>query len=331
MTNANLPSPVILFVDDEEGAIKYFQRAIGALAQVVTARTVEEGKRMLDMHAETLAVLVSDQRMPGGYGNELLQYAKQTHPHLVRILTTAYSELQHTIDAVNQGQIHRYIEKPWDITVLRMEVKQALELAGFLKEHEHLVREKLEVRQKQTIASRIGTLETLCIGVTGPDHFLPVDTYLNAASLAGLTPPVPNWLLTDYFELVSAEARRSGKFGYAVRNKLSELKQAHVGHRHPGPQILLAALAETLSDKVKMGDDDGAELIDERNLTEFLESPVNTPVSDQHVAWLAYLLWLDSLGWCLKITRSENRLLCHLTKAASDIAPNRLACWIEQF
>ena len=124
--NTTQAPPAILFVDDEATAVKYFQRAIGQLAPVVTGQSVEEGKTLLDAHADSLAVLVSDQRMPGEYGNELLRYARERYPHIVRILTTAYSELDQTVEAVNQGQIHRYIKKPWDITALRVELKQAL-------------------------------------------------------------------------------------------------------------------------------------------------------------------------------------------------------------
>ena len=64
---------------------------------------------------------------------ELLRYARERYPHIVRILTTAYSEIEHTVAAVNEGQIHRYIKKPWDITSLRMELikwRQDLKCGG---------------------------------------------------------------------------------------------------------------------------------------------------------------------------------------------------------
>ena len=169
--NHQASPPAILFVDDEATAVKYFQRAIGALAPVVTGGSVEEGKALLDAHGDHLAVLVSDQRMPGEYGNELLRYARERYPHIVRILTTAYSELEHTVEAVNQGQIHRYIKKPWDITALRMELKQALEIAGLRKERDQLVREKLGVLQRQTLATRIGMVQALCASLIGPGRF----------------------------------------------------------------------------------------------------------------------------------------------------------------
>src|SRR5450830_589833 len=98
--------PTILYVDDEANALKYFQRAIAPLAHVLTATSVEEGKRILDEQGGRIAVLVSDQRMPGAYGNALLSYAWDRYPHIVRILTTAYSELEYTVVAVYWGRIH---------------------------------------------------------------------------------------------------------------------------------------------------------------------------------------------------------------------------------
>ena len=82
-----MSGPAILYVDDEATALKYFQRALGTLAPIHTAASVEEGKRLLDEHADSIAVLVSDQRMPGAYGNELLVYAWDKYPHIIRILT----------------------------------------------------------------------------------------------------------------------------------------------------------------------------------------------------------------------------------------------------
>jgi len=327
--NANTNhAPLILFVDDEATAVKYFQRAIDALAPVVTASTVAEGKRMLDEHAQTLAVVVSDQRMPGGYGNELLHYARTQYPHIVRILTTAYSELEHTVEAVNQGQIHRYIQKPWEISALRMELKQALELAALRKDHAQLLREKLTVRQMQTISNRIGTLYTLCASISGPGDFLPVETYLAAASAADVTPSEPNWLLMDYADLVSAEATRSGTFGFAVRNKLAELTQRHSNGTGADASALLP---EILEGRVNISTDGAATFADVRFLAEFLETPCDAAVSAQHASWLAFLIWLHSEGCGLSVSKVESGLQCRTEASVNPIPGPRIAEWIDQF
>lgn len=328
MTHSHVNSPLILFVDDEETAVKYFQRAIGALAPVVTAGSVADGKRMLDLHADSLAVLVSDQRMPGGYGNELLHYARDRYPHMVRILTTAYSELEQTIEAVNQGQIHRYIQKPWDITVLRMELKQSLELASLRKEHGGLLQEKLEVRQKQLLSNRISVLHMLCIALLGRGHDAPLESYLSAAHKIGVTLPMPNWAQLDYFDLVSVEAVRNGEMAYAVRLKLAGLQQRYSSR---SPDQALDVLLELLPGKVQASTSGAVTLIDEVNLAEFLSAPIAAPVSQEHVNWLAYLFWLEGTGASLQIVRSEVGLQCRAVPLDATPTVLRLAAWIEQF
>lgn len=323
MSDHGNTAPLILFVDDEAIAVKYFQRAMDALATVVTAGSVEEGQRLLDKHAGTLLVLVSDQRMPGGYGNELLHYARLNYPHMVRILTTAYSELEQTIEAVNQGRIHRYLHKPWEISALRLEMKQALELAALHKEHAELLREKLIVRQAQTVSGRIGALYALCASLASPDF--PLDVYLSAAATIGIRPPEPDWVVLDYAQLVSAEAHRSGRFGHDLNRRLGEIRSQHADSDG------LALLAEMLGDKVKIVDDKTAVFSDGHVLAEFLETSNQTPVSPQHASWLAFLIRLHEQGYSLQLTSQTSGLHCRLEKTAPPAGPDRLAEWVERF
>jgi two-component system probable response regulator PhcQ len=328
MTDYGITAPLILFVDDEATTAKYFQRTIDSLAPVVTAATVEQGKCLLDEHAQTLMVLVSDQRMPGGYGNELLEYARLNYPHIVRILTTAYSELEHTVEAVNQGQIHRYIQKPWEISALRMELKQALDLAKLSREHAQLLREKLIVLQKQTIANRIGTLHTLCASLAGVEEFLPVENYLAAAAVVGVHPPEPDWRAVDYSDLLSAEAYRSGHFGHAVCNRLAEIRQRY---QHCKGEDALKVLSELLVGKVQVSGDATVVFSDELIFSEFLETPSHAVVSSEHASWLALLIWLYGLGWSLQLTKLETGVQCRLEKSVKPVSQARLANWIDQF
>ena len=150
----------ILFVDDESMALKYFERLVSPLAPVITAASVEQGKAVLRERGGEIAVLVSDQRMPGAHGNELLRYAREFHPSIVRMLTTAYSELGEAIEAINSGEIYRYITKPWEMGSLQADLRNALELAELRNERDHLVREKLLVQQQQLLGSRLASLAT---------------------------------------------------------------------------------------------------------------------------------------------------------------------------
>jgi len=325
--NTTQAPPAILFVDDEATAVKYFQRAIGQLAPVVTGGSVEEGKALLDAHADSLAVLVSDQRMPGEYGNELLRYARERYPHIVRILTTAYSELDQTVEAVNQGQIHRYIKKPWDITALRMELKQALELAGLRKERDQLLREKLSVLQKQTVATRVGMVQALCASLIGPGRFQPVETYLAGTSLAGARNAEPDWQRLDYADLVGAESQRSGTFGHAVGKRLVELRGRLAGK---GAADAVAVLAETLGDGAVRRDGDTVTWLAPSVLGEFVGNPVGEVVSAGHADWLAVLLWIEEAGGALKLQREADAISARAGVRTETFASDRLAVWIEQ-
>ncbi len=305
-------APLILFVDDEATAVKYFQRAIDSMAPIISAGTVEEGKRLLDEHAGTLSVLVSDQRMPGGSGNELLLYARINYPHMVRILTTAYSELEQTVEAVNQGQIHRYIQKPWEISALRMELKQALELAALRKEHDVLLREKLMVRQMQAVSHRIGSLYTLCTVLGEPVSAL--DDYLAAAAALGIKPFEPDWLLMDYADLVSIEAHRSGLFGEDLRKKLAET----------GEEALLSELGcEKAEEKYVFPG--------EPPFAEFLETPSDAPISGRHVAWLAFLFRLHESGKAMQLKKTPSGFEGSVKPAGNPVSKERIAAWISHF
>jgi two-component system, probable response regulator PhcQ len=323
-------SPAIIFVDDEATAVKYFQRAIGSLAPVLTGGSVEEGKALLDEHGDRVGVLVSDQRMPGEFGNELLRYASERYPHVVRILTTAYSEIDQTVAAVNLGHIHRYIKKPWDITALRMELKQALELAELRKERDQLVREKLGVLQKQTVATRIGTVRAMSATLIGPDRFQPVETYLAAAVLADVASSEPDWLLLDYSDLIAAESSRGGIFGHKVAQGLAALRNRQVSGGVGGAVSAVAGTLEEAGAKIRR-DGDAFFWDDRPALTEFLGEPASKAVSDQHAAWLAGLLWLDGNDFALEAVRDGDAVAFRPAQRKTDFPADRLAMWIEQF
>ncbi len=321
--------PAILYVDDEATSLKYFQRALESVAPVFTAASVEEGKALLDAHAGRIAVLVSDQRMPGAYGNALLAYARDRYPHIVRILTTAYCELEHTVEAVNQGQIHRYIQKPWDLGALRMELRQALALARLQGEHAQLLREKLVVRQQQVAASRVGMVYTLCAGLAGLVSYLPVESYLAAARLAGASAPEPDWLLIDHADLTSAEAFRNAAFALAARDHLDEI-DGRYPQAHPGR--VLAMLEENFGDACSVLGDSGVLFQRGADLAEFLVTPSSDVISSQHAFWMAALLWLGRHGWTLQVEPGEGGgVLARLARCDTMLTPAQLAAWIEQF
>lgn len=199
----------ILYVDDEAIALKYFERLVGPLAPVLTALSVEEGRAVLSTHGSEIAVLVCDQRMPGERGNELLRHARQHYPHVVRMLTTAYSELGEAIDAINTGEIYRYIAKPWELETLRAELRNALELAALRGERDELMRDRLLAQQGQLVAGRLGALLVACAGISETAHERALFRFAQAAQVVGNRESVVDWQQWDYADLQQAEAQRA--------------------------------------------------------------------------------------------------------------------------
>ena len=118
----------ILYVDDEEKTRKYFRRFFEREFRILTAAGVAEAQSILGQCSGEIAVLVSDQHMPEHRGIELLKEVCSTHPEIVRLLTTAYTDLDDAIEAVNSGEIFRYIIKPWDLRALRKSLHDAMNL-----------------------------------------------------------------------------------------------------------------------------------------------------------------------------------------------------------
>src|SRR3954471_21542200 len=93
----------ILYVDDEEQALKYFKKAYANTFPVLTAPSVDEALKVLEAEHAQVGILLSDHRMPGKTGVELLATVKDKWPHIMRILVTAYADMESAILAVNSG------------------------------------------------------------------------------------------------------------------------------------------------------------------------------------------------------------------------------------
>jgi excisionase family DNA binding protein len=115
----------ILYVDDEEKSLVNFSRAFRNKFNILSAASASEGYRLLQKHRDEIALLMTDQRMPGEKGVDFLKRARQLQPKAVCILTTAYSDFDVAIEAVNSGAISKLVTKPWDIPQLEMILREA--------------------------------------------------------------------------------------------------------------------------------------------------------------------------------------------------------------
>ena len=101
----------ILFVDDEKGVLDGYERLLHKEFYVSVASSGQEGLAAIEEHGP-FSVVISDMRMPGMNGAEFLSQVKQRAPDTIRMLLTGYTDLKAAIDAVNEGNIFRFLTKP---------------------------------------------------------------------------------------------------------------------------------------------------------------------------------------------------------------------------
>lgn len=119
----------ILYVDDEPGNLAAFSFAFEKRFGVHVANSGEEALRML---LETnFAVLLADERMPGMTGSELCERARAVSPDTVRMIMTAYADLEAAMKAINKGQVRRYLSKPWQDAEVEEALRTAIEVYHF--------------------------------------------------------------------------------------------------------------------------------------------------------------------------------------------------------
>jgi signal transduction histidine kinase len=120
------PKAVVLYVDDDRANVLAFRLVAEPRYEVLTAKSAEEALKICQQRPD-IAVLLSDQRMPGMSGIELCERTTATHPLTVRMLVTAYSDLNAAVLAINRGQISRYLTKPWNTDELFATLRDAVE------------------------------------------------------------------------------------------------------------------------------------------------------------------------------------------------------------
>lgn len=147
----------ILFVDDEEKARKYFRRLFGETFRVLEAADGNEAYEVFQEHADEIGLIVTDQRMPNETGTGFLARLGEEAGNVVKILSTAYADLEAAIDSVNRGGIYRYITKPWDIPELEVTLKRAMEFFIVKHERDGLMRAKVQALSNMLFASRLAS------------------------------------------------------------------------------------------------------------------------------------------------------------------------------
>ncbi len=145
-TQAKSRRGTFLVVDDEPDILDAIARLFRRDYHVLTAQSVKQARKLIEEH--DVEVVMTDQRMPEMTGIQFLSELRRTHPHIVRVLFTGYSNISDVIDAINEGHVYRYISKPWKPVELRLFVAQAFEHFRTQRERDRLL-EQLQSANEQ--------------------------------------------------------------------------------------------------------------------------------------------------------------------------------------
>ena len=142
----------VLYIDDEINNLNSFKASFRRDFTVFTAESAEEGRKILEQ--ETIHVILSDQRMPKTTGIEFFQSILQTHPDPIRILITGYTDINAVIDAINVGQVYKYLSKPWNEEDIKNFVYKAFEVVDLRQKNKELTEKLMDANRKLEFLAR---------------------------------------------------------------------------------------------------------------------------------------------------------------------------------
>lgn len=129
--------PIVLYVDDEDENLLSFQANFRRDFTILVANNALEGLEIFKDNA--VDVLLTDQKMPGMSGVDFLREAVVLKPSVPRIIVTAYTDINLVISGVNDVNIFKFIQKPWNIEYLKQSVFQAFEIVTLRRQNIELI------------------------------------------------------------------------------------------------------------------------------------------------------------------------------------------------
>ncbi len=203
----------LLIVDDERDVLDSLRHLFHRSYRVLTAENGEEALAILG--SEDVHVILSDQRMPGLTGDLVLAEARRRHPDAIRMLFTGYADLEAVIRAVNEGNIFRYIVKPWDSAELESIVRQAVEQYDLLAERKRLIVELREANgtlvNLNADLAEASQLKTAFIEVASHEFNTPITLVLGLSELLMLSDPGRDEGDRQIIEQIARAARQLAK------------------------------------------------------------------------------------------------------------------------
>ena len=138
----------VLYVDDEIDNLNAFKAVFRRDFEVFIAESANEGMKIIENKENDIHIVLTDQRMPNITGVEFLASLVKDFPQIMRVLVTGYADLATVIDAINKGEVYRYVSKPWDNVELKNLILQAFEVYDLRKKNKKLTDDLLRVNSQ---------------------------------------------------------------------------------------------------------------------------------------------------------------------------------------
>jgi two-component system probable response regulator PhcQ len=233
----------VLYIDDEEMALKYFSRAFSDDYEVFTASSGREGLELLRREADRIGIILSDQRMPGMQGAEVLGTVREEYPSKVRILVTAFSDLKSAIEAVNKGHIYQYVSKPWDNDEIVIILRRAADYYRVLTERNELLALKMSTLQRLICGDRLKWLLLLEPAAEGNAEML-------RGALSSLVAAMPETLESARTSSRRGFSRSDFEIGPLVRAEYETARQSIAALQAPASTEIPAELPPELRESL---------------------------------------------------------------------------------
>ena len=188
----------ILYVDDEENNLISFLANFRKEYDVYTALSANDAFILLQ--TTHVQIIISDQRMPNTTGVEFLEHTLKLYPDCIRLLITGYADIDNVIEAINRGQVSKYIQKPWDLEKLALAIDHCVTL----------YKSKIELKLKNTELQKANHELTKFVYSVSHDLRSPLTSILGLINLAKLNSDIQ--ISGDYFDMIENRVIKLDEF-----------------------------------------------------------------------------------------------------------------------
>jgi diguanylate cyclase (GGDEF)-like protein len=236
-------------VDDEPYILNTLSSLVGNEFEVLTASCGEAAQEIFAQRP--IDLILTDQRMPRMTGVQLLEWVRQNHPKTIRLLMTGFAELDQAVDAINRGQVFRYLCKPWHADELLQVLHQACRTFTLERSHEQLLEElrRLNLELEQRVQQRTRQLEETNHELTQKNKML---------EKLALTDPLTGLMNRRAMDrLAERELRRRDRYPSALALGLIDVdhfKKINENYLLPGGDFVLIEMGKSLTASLRNPD-----------------------------------------------------------------------------